>query len=976
MTVPPVLIEKWLPIQELGVESQRERGASSALPPLYFLHVWWARRPLTTSRAAILASLLPQWTPDFPKDLKAKFPTEESYQQWFKRTLGILGDPVAAKKILNYAKAKGVKTKGNPYGYPRAFTTNPKEDDIKVLKRLFELVWKNGDIAVCDPMSGGGSIPFEGLRYGLNVYANELNPVASVILRGTLYYPAKYGPDLAEQIDKWGKEISKRARLKLKKFFPDHEGDKVLCYLWARTVKCPTTGKTVPLSPNWWLQQSTDNGGPVAVRIICEEGTSEPRFEIVKGKKAEIVGKEGTVQRGIGRSPWTGDSISGDKIKATAQDRKMGQALYAIVIQRNGKKEFRVPDAHDLHAVSLAEKILAENIPTWSKQDLIPTEEIPEGNKTSEPRRYGMTRWNDIFAPRQILALGTYLEAFREVAKDIRSALPADEAAAVITYLAFVIDKSADYNSRMIRWHSKRNVIAGTFDRHDFSFKWSHAEMNLQFEGMGFDWAVGQISEAYREIAKLAAPYRMFSSGAVDRIAITKGNAANLPGVASGSIHTIVVDPPYYDNVMYAECSDFYYVWMKRTLGDVYPEWFSDELTNKDDESVANVARFATVGGKKKSALADKDYELKMAACFKEMYRILRPDGVLTVMFTHKRVDAWDALATALITAGFAVKSSWPIHTESEHSLHQAKKNAAASTIMLVCRKRENGKNAEPVWWDEIKGKVRRVAREKAEEFEKQGIRGVDLYISTFGPVLSVISEHWPVLMSEIDEKTRQPLTLRPEIALEIAREEVISLRKQGLLMGRTVQFDPITDWYLMAWDSFKAEQFPADEARKLAIALGLNLEQDLVTSKRIVTKKQDYIVILEPAARRRKGVVDPEVKSFACSLDAVHTAMLVYEEDGDRACKQFLQKSGLMMDGTFKACLQSLINSIPRNKEKGKFVRPEAETLENMRLAFFDDLSAPTEEEPPIPRDFQPLLAGVAEEPEAEESDEEDDEG
>jgi hypothetical protein len=425
---------------------------------------------------------------------------------------------------------------------------------------------------------------------------------------------------------------------------------------------------------------------------------------------------------------------------------------------------------------------------------------------------------------------------------------------------------------------------------------------------------------------------------------------------------------------MYSECSDYFYVWMKRILGDVYPEWFSDELTNKDDEAVANVARFASVDGRKKAALADKDYELKMAACFKEMHRILRPDGVLTVMFTHKRVDAWDALATALINGGFAVKASWPIHTESEHSLHQAKKNAAASTIMLVCRKRENGKNAEPVWWDEIKGKVRRVAREKAEEFEEEGIRGVDLYISTFGPVLSVISEHWPVLMSEINEKTRQPSTLRPEVALEIAREEVISLRKQGLLMGRTVQFDPVTDWYLMAWDSFKAEQFPADEARKLAIALGLNLEQDLITGKRIVTKKQNYIVIQEPTARRRKGVVDPDVKSFACSLDAVHTAMLVYEEDGDRACKQFLQKSGLMMDGTFKACVQTLINSIPRNKEKGKFVRPEAETLENMRLAFFDDISAPAEEEPPIPKDYQPLLAGVAEEPEVEESEEEED--
>jgi adenine-specific DNA methylase len=972
MTVPPVLIEKWLPIQELGVESQRERGASSALPPLYFLHVWWARRPLTASRAAILASLLPQWSQDFPKDLRAKFPTEESYQQWFVRVLGILGDPVASKKLIVAAKAKGIKLKGNPYGYPRAFTCSPSEADNKVLSQLFETIWGGKDITFCDPMSGGGSIPFEALRYGLTVFANELNPVASVVLKATLEFPARYGQDLAREIEKWGSVIAKRLEERLSPYFLTTAGENIFAYCWARTVACPTTGKVIPLSPNWWLQQGSEGGGPVAVRLILGDTLDIPRFEIVKGEKAEFYAKQGTVSRGVGRSPWAGESVDGDYIKSTAQAHKMGQILYALVIQSKGGRNYRVPNVADEKSLRAAEDALSKILPRWTASGFIPTEERYIG-PADRSANYGIRQWHECFAPRQLLALGTYLEVFHEVTKEIRASLPAEEAKAVTTYLAFAIDKAADHNSRMARWESTRTAIKGTFDRHDFSFKWSHAEFDAAHNL--FPWVLSQITDAYTSIAKLAEPSRMFTKGAVDRLTVNKGNAASISKISSGTIHTIVVDPPYYDNVMYSECSDFFYVWMKRTLGDVYPEWFSDELTNKDEEAVANVARFASIGGKKKTVLADKDYELKMAACFKEMHRILRPDGALTVMFTHKRVDAWDALATALINGGFAVKSSWPIHTESEHSLHQAKKNAAASTIMLVCRKRENGKNAEPVWWDEIKGKVRRVAREKAEDFEKQGIRGVDLYISTFGPVLSVISEHWPVLMSEIDEKTRQPLTLRPDVALEIAREEVISLRKQGLLMGRTVQFDPVTDWYLMAWDSFKAEQFPADEARKLAIALGLNLEQDLVTGKRIVTKKQNYIVIQEPTARRRKGVVDPDVKSFACSLDAVHTAMLVYEEDGDRACKQFLQKSGLIMDGTFKACVQALINSIPRNKEKGKFVRPEAETLENMRLAFFDDISAPAEEEPPIPKDFQPLLAGVAEEPEAEESKEEEDE-
>lgn len=159
---------------------------------------------------------------------------------------------------------------------------------------------------------------------------------------------------------------------------------------------------------------------------------------------------------------------------------------------------------------------------------------------------------------------------------------------------------------------------------------------------------------------------------------------------------------------------------LKRTVGDIYPEFFLDEPADKDNETVANVARFAAMGKGKKKELATRDYELKMAAIFKECYRVLRPDSVMTVMFNHKKVEAWDSLATALIDAGFSIKSSWPVHTESEHSLHQAKKNSAASTILLACRKRE--KSSEPVWWDDISNRVGVVAREKAEEFLEAGI--------------------------------------------------------------------------------------------------------------------------------------------------------------------------------------------------------------------------------------------------------------
>ena len=747
---------------------------------------------------------------------------------------------------------------------------------------------------------------------------------------------------------RWGKELSGRVRQALAAFLPGPRYEEPLFYLWARTVACPTTGKPVPLSPNWWLQKGSD---PVAVRVLCRPDWPECRFEIVRGTAALRANPDqGTIRRGVAISPWTGDVIDGDYIKREAQAGRMGQQLYAVGVKTPRGMEFRPPTEADLAAVRAAEAELARRLPAWLAAGIVPDEEIPEGNKTAEPIRYGMTRWRDLFAPRQLLALGTVVETLRALAPEIQAALPPDQARAVRTYLALAVDKLADYNCQLTTWEVSRQIIKHVFQRHDFSMKWSHAEMALVVAGKGLDWAIDQIVDAYQEIARLAQPARGSLwpgevAAPVQRLRVTRGNAAHLATLPAGSVHLVCIDPPYYDNVQYAELSDYFYVWLKRTVGDLYPDWFQAELADKDDEAVANPARFAGLGQKARE-LARRDYERKMAAIFRECHRVLRPDGVLTVMFTHKEVEAWDTLATALIDAGFHIEASWPVHTESEHSLHQAKKNAAASTILLACRKRRAG--GEPVWWEDLKGTVRRVARERATEFAAQGIGGVDLYISTFGPVLSVISERWPVLTSEVDEQTGQPRPLRPEVALDLARQVVIGLRKEGLLLGRQVQFDPATDWYLMAWDSFKAEEFPADEARKLALVLGLELEADLVRKMRLIAKKQSTVVLQPPRARRRAGLVDPDAAFFGSWIDAAHTAMLVYEEDGARACEQFLKRTGLLHDGTFKACLQALINAIPRTRVKGAFARPEAETLERLRLAFFEDLVVPAEEAPP----------------------------
>jgi adenine-specific DNA methylase len=981
MKPPPTLIESWLPFEAIGAESQRERGASSALPPLYFLHVWWARRPLTVSRAAVLAGLLPQWSPNWPTYFLAKFPTEEAYHAWFTRLLGILGDPVAGRKLIQWAKQRGVQLKEHPYGgAPRAFTVNPAQEDLETMIGLLEMTWTTADVTVMDPMAGGGSIPFEALRYGFTVLAGELNPVASVILKATLDYPARFGLTLADDIRKWGEVWARRVEKKLSSYFPRQPNESIFAYLWARTVACPTTGKPAPLSPNWWLSKGSN---PVAVRLLADPAWDEPRFEIVRGSPLSLPGRgaggeggafdpdEGTVGRGVGRSPWTGEAIDGETIKREAQAGRMGQMLYAVAVKRPGGFDFRPPTEEDLTAVRRAEAALAENLPRWEAAGLVPREPFPGGNDP-RPLLYGMPTWADFFSPRQLLSLVTFLETLREVGAEMRQEMDEGRAAAVETYLALAISKAVDRNALLAIWIPQRRAMGHVFNRHDFSFAWSYGEFDAA--GNLLPWSVDQIVDAYKGLAKLAVSTQLTlwsgdGGSPVERLQVWQGNAADLSHIPSGSVQHICVDPPYYDNVMYAELSDFFYVWLKRSVGHLYPDFFRDQLTNKDDEAVANPARFKALtpgpsprvgrGGQGVRDLAKRDYERKMAACFREMARVLHNDGVLTVMFTHKQVEAWDTLATALIGAGFTIKASWPIHTEFEHSLHQARKNAAASTILLVCRKRvgQTFQSAQDrleslphtVWWDDLQPRVRRVAREKAAEFADQGVSGVDLYISTFGPVLSVISERWPVLTSEVDEKTGQPKPLRPETALDLAREEVIALRKRGLLLGREIQFDPITDWYLMAWDAFKAEEFPADEARKLAIALGLDIEQDLVRRKRVIRKKGSFVVLQQPKQRRRKHLADPEAAIFDTLLDAAHAAMLIYREDGPLACESFLKRTALLTDSTFNACLQALLNAIPRTQIKGKFVRPEAEVLDRLRLAFFEDLAVPVEEEPEV---------------------------
>ena len=964
-------MEDWLPTRELSIESRRESAPiPGQFPKLKTLHVWWARRPLVASAAAVLGSLLPAWNEQLAEahPERADLASEGAYRKWFLRLCGVWGDPVAARAAIDAALAKGKTTKGNAYRYRQAFKNSPAPNDIALLHSLLINTW--GELpSVLDPTAGGGSIPFEAARYGLRTIANDLNPVAAGILQAGVQVTTRYGTDLGGDLRHWGRVFATRLTARLEEFFQLPYPSDRNAYLYARTVACPHTGKPVPLAPNWWLSKA--RGKQAAVRLITERGgrtVDAPEFQIVTGDDIDFDPDRGTTSGGKATSPWSGLVIDGAYIKAEAQARRMGSLLYAVAVRTHEGKSFRAPADMDLACLQAAEAELERLLPAWDATDVLPTEAIPEGNKTREPHNYGMARWRDMFTPRQLLVHGSFVEEYRRLMAEVRAEIgDRDRADAILAVLAMMQGKALNYNAILSRWDPGRG-IRNNFERHDFAFKWTHAE----FHGSQlWEWCLSQILDAYEGIAALlesteGGAIRSESTCPVPGpVTVTCANAGNLRHVAEESQTLVCVDPPYYDNVMYAELADFFYVWEKRTLGHLgdgrADNPFTSELCDKRNEAVANPARFAEAGRRRKQ-LANDDYEAKMTAIFAECRRVLRPDGVLCVMFTHKRTEAWDTLGMSLLQAGFSIETSWPVATESQNSLHQARQNAASSTIVMVCRKRAAAGERGPVFFEDLEPEVRSCAREALQRFAADGMDGVDLMLSSYGPALSVLSAAWPVYSSEPDPVTGAERLLRPEEALGAARAELVRLQRQRLL-GRHVTLDQYTDFVLLAWEIFAAREFPFDEARRLALAVG-GLDTDELTRAKILTRKSANVVLNPPAKRLRRPAeaegglsgVYPQAKTFTALIDAVHTAIHVATEDGPTAAKTWMDRGGHTDDGRFTAAIEGLAKAMPRTRTSKGWNIAEAEMLDTLCRLYFPDIHIP---EPPETYEAAQLVLG-----------------
>ncbi|MDR5728552.1 MAG: DUF1156 domain-containing protein [Terriglobia bacterium] len=699
--------------------------------------------------------------------------------------------------------------------------------------------------------------------------------------------------------------------------------------------------------------------------------------------------------------------VDGDEIKRQAQAGGMGEQLYAIVFKQKivtgttasgiekikWVRAFRAPRNEDDNSDIIAE-YLASKLPVWEANDIVPTEAFPENTNDDRPIQYGMPLWRDMFSPRQLLSHGTSVEVYREL-------LEADRVAGTLTdlrnaayvYLALCLDTLLNYGCRSCRWDTVTERVRSIFDRHDFAFCWSYSEMAFLVTGLGYDWAIQKTSNCIKELVELVRPedaaaakidYKSRkqdvkgpklpfalipvipeSTYTSPTVTVTCKSGDHLDHVEENTVDVVVMDPPYYDNVMYAELSDFFYVWLKRTAGYVEPSLFRRLLTDKDHEAVANVARFK--GQKGAKVLAGHDYQERMAAIFTECRRVLKPNGVLTLMFTHKATGAWDALTTGLMKAGFTITASWPINTESEASLHIKDKSAANSTIFLACRPRpEQVATAEKTYWEDVEPLVVKAVRERVQKFQDAGITGVDLYLASFGPALEKFSEFWPLERGtprpqvELEKKRKKqaelfpeeidPYAVTPEDALTAARREVKSWRLEQLTHRKArTDMDPVTAWFVLAWDAFEAPVFPYDEALRLARAVGVDLDKEIVG--RLATKKASDIVLLDSQQRAAKMFLGPADGSRSM-LDVLHHAAHAARSRSLEAAREQLEKGNWLGDPSFHVALQAVLEVLPVSATFSKIELTPAltgfgsdfEALENLRrLAFTEQVDEPT---------------------------------
>ncbi|UUW87790.1 DUF1156 domain-containing protein [Pimelobacter simplex] len=855
------LIEVALPLEAINRESAREKAIRHGHPST--LHLWWARRPLAAARAVIFAQLV-----DDPSARPAEFPTEELQRKERDRLHGLIErlvvwENIRDERLLDEARDEILKSTG---GSPPS---------------------------IVDPFAGGGTIPLEAQRLGLEAEASDLNPVAVLINKALIEIPPKFRdqapvfPGLADsQIRNWkgaeglaadvrayGTWMRDQAEKQIGKHYPkatlaDGSQATVIAWIWARTVKCPNPacGIDLPLVKSWWLSKKRGKEAYVAPRIMGSAETPSGlrvEFDVIQGRTGgPSEADDGTVGRTGATCVSCGTGASLAYIREEGRAKRLGSQLMATVAEGNRRRHYVAPTPDHENAAAVDE----------------PTESV-HGTLGYYPRdlkapTYGFTEFSDLFTPRQLTALC----AFSDLVEVAKQRVEADGgsaayAAAVATYLALSVSRCADYWSSICSWHNTGEKLRNVFGRQAIPMSWDYAEV------MPFSESSGGYSGQLTWVAKVIDWLPATRSGVV-----RQADAAT--NTAAGAIST---DPPYYDNIGYSDLADFFYVWQRKMLRSVYPELFGTLLVPKAEELVANPYRHGSKAG------AQQFFESGFQQVFANARQSASDDWPITVYYAFKQSDAdetgqastgWETLLEGMIGSGWEITSTWPMRTESSVRLIGNNKNALASSIVLSLRPRPS--NAPTT---DRRGFIEDLEAELPEALRRlqQGqIAPVDLPQAAIGPGMAVFSRYGSVLEADGQRMSVRAALLRiNEILDQVLNEQ------EG-------DFDS-TSRFAIAWyrqHGYGVGKF--GDADNLARAR--NTSVDVMDRDEILTSRAGNVQLIKPSDLSWDYDVLKDMHTS--NWEALHHLIKVLERDGIAPAGDFLQAALTRPDGAVDADL------------------------------------------------------------------------
>ena len=756
------LIEVALPLEAINAEAAREKSIRHGHPST--LHLWWARRPLAACRAVLFASLV-----DDPSSHKDKFPTEEAQEKERQRLFELIERLVKWENISD--------------------------------EKLYQEAWQEilastggKPPPILDPFAGGGSIPLEAQRLGLEAHAGDLNPVAVLINKALIEIPPKFAncppvnPEarkeiggthewkgatgLAEDVRYYGEWMRKKAFEKIGHLYPkvnvpattttkSHDAT-VIAWLWARTVQCPNPAckAEMPLVRSFEISKKKGKEAWVSPKI--DKKNKIINFEVQKGK-GEI--PDGTVNRNGAKCICCGGPVTLQYIRDEGKQGRIGARLMAVVAEGQGGRTYLSPDE------------MQAKVADVPRPDDYPEGDLPKKALGFRVQLYGMTKYTDLFTPRQLTALVTFSdlvgEAITQVEKDAKKTTNytnnnkekgLDEggtdarayAEAVGVYLACVVDKSIDYNSSLCSWISVSGGIRGTFARQTLSMIWDFAEVNI------FSQSAGSNKNFLDLLNKVIIHLPTNSVG--------RCNQKDATQISFNSPIVISTDPPYYDNIGYADLSDFFYIWLRRSLKNVYPKLFSTMLVPKTEELIANPFRF---NGNKDNAKSF--FENGMLQVFRRMRETVSQDFPLTVYYAYKQTDSeedegersttesassgWETMLQAIINANFQICGTWPLKTEKPGRTREIDSNALASSIAIVCRPCPD--DAVETTRRQFQGELQEALKKGLHDLQSGNIAPVDLAQASIGPGIAVYSKYKEVL-----DASGEPLSVRQALVM------------------------------------------------------------------------------------------------------------------------------------------------------------------------------------------------------------------